>query len=83
MIPDSHLRCVNRFLMHGLRSGKGLVDRGYRGELIENIKRDFNIDIEVSSTPNGTNGFTPKPLRWVVERTFALAGRIPQAYTKL
>ena len=50
---------------------KGLVDRGYRGELIENIKRDFNIDIEVCSTPNGTNGFTPKPLRWVVERTFA------------
>lgn len=47
---------------------KGLVDRGYRGELIENIKRDF--DIEVCSTPNGTNGFTPKPLRWVVERTF-------------
>ncbi len=49
---------------------KGLVDCGYRGELIENIKRDFNIDIEVCSTPNGTNGFTPKPLRWVVERTF-------------
>lgn len=36
---------------------KGLVDRGYRGVLIENIKRDFNIDIEVCSTPNGTNGF--------------------------
>ncbi len=42
---------------------KGLVDRGYRGEIIENIKRDFNIDIEVRSTPNGTNVFTPKPLR--------------------
>ncbi|MDE6859047.1 MAG: hypothetical protein K2J65_01385 [Duncaniella sp.] len=42
---------------------------------MENIKRDFNIDIEVCSTSNGTNGFTPKPLRWVVERTFAwLAG---------
>lgn len=50
---------------------KGLVDRGYRGELIENIKLDFNIDIEVCSTPNGTNGFSPKPLRWVVERTFS------------
>lgn len=47
---------------------KGLVDRGYRGEVIKNIKRDFNIDIEVCSAPNGTNGFTPKPLRWVVER---------------
>ncbi|MDE6532599.1 MAG: transposase [Muribaculaceae bacterium] len=50
---------------------KGLVDRGYRGELIENIKRHFNIDNEVCSTPNGTNGFTPKPIRWAVERTFA------------
>ena len=50
---------------------KGLADRGYRGELIENIKRDFNIDIEVCSSPNGTGGFTPQPLRWVVERTFA------------
>ena len=26
---------------------KGLVDRGYRGELIENITRGLNIDIEV------------------------------------
>lgn len=50
---------------------KGLVDRGYRGQLVEDIKRDFDIDIEVCSTPNGANGFTPKPLRWVVERTFA------------
>lgn len=50
---------------------KGLADRGYRGELAENIKRDFSIDIEICSTPNGTNGFTPKPLRWVVERTVA------------
>ena len=51
---------------------KGLVDRGYRGQIVDDIKRDFNIDIEVCSTPNGANGFTPKPLRWVVERTFAL-----------
>ena len=29
------------------------------------------IELEVSNTPNGTIGFMPKPLRWVVERTFA------------
>lgn len=50
---------------------KGLVDRGYRGNLVDEIKKVFDIDIEVCATPNGVNGFTPKPLRWVVERTFA------------
>ena len=50
---------------------KILVDRGYRGEVADKVKEDFNIEVEVSNTPNGTKGFTPKPLRWVVERTFA------------
>lgn len=50
---------------------KCLVDRGYRGKLVDRIKDELDIDIEVCSTPNGVNGFTPKPLRWVVERTFA------------
>lgn len=31
----------------------------------------MHIDDEICSTPNGTNGFIPKPLRWVDERTFA------------
>ena len=50
---------------------KILVDRGYRGEVADKVKEDFNIEVEVSITPNVTKGFTPKPLRWVVERTFA------------
>ncbi len=50
---------------------KILVDRGYRGEIAEQIKSDFMIELEVSNTPNGTKEFAPKPLRWVVERTFA------------
>lgn len=29
------------------------------------------INLEVSNTPNGTKEFIPKPLRWVVERTFS------------
>ena len=37
----------------------------------DHVKSDFIIELEVSNTPNGTEGFTPKPLRWVVERTFA------------
>lgn len=50
---------------------KILADRGYKGEIAEEIKRDFEIELEIANTPNGTRGFTPKPLRWVVERTFA------------
>lgn len=50
---------------------KILVDRGYRGEIADQVRSDFMIELEVSNTPNGTKGFTPKPLRWVVERTFA------------
>lgn len=53
---------------------KIIVDRGYRGEIAEQIKSDFMIELEVSNTPNGTKGFTPKPLRWVVERTFDSGG---------
>lgn len=50
---------------------KILSDRGYRGEIAEQVKQDLQIELEVSNTPDGVKGFTPKPLRWVVERTFA------------
>lgn len=54
---------------------KVLVDRGYRGDTAKDIERDFSIDLEVSNTPNGVKGFIPKPLRWVVGRTFAWLDR--------
>ena len=60
---------------------KRLVDRGYRGELIENIKRDFNIDIEVCSTPNGPKRLHAKTASVGGGTHICLAGRIPQAYT--
>ena len=50
---------------------KVLCDRGYRGDVDKDIEKDFGIELEVSNTPNGVKGFLPKPLRWVVERTFA------------
>nr|AAX16411.1 transposase [uncultured murine large bowel bacterium BAC 54B] len=50
---------------------KVLSDRGYRGDVDKDIEKDFGIELEVSNTPNGVKGFLPKPLRWVVERTFA------------
>lgn len=48
-----------------------LVDRGCQGDVTAVIEKDFRIGLEMSNTPNGVNSFLPKPLRWVVERTFA------------
>lgn len=48
-----------------------LADRGYCGDIADAVKKTFEIELEISNTPNGTKGFTHEPLRWVVERTFA------------
>ncbi len=48
-----------------------MSDRGYQGDVDKDIEKDFGIELEASNTPNGVKGFLPKPLRWVVERTFA------------
>lgn len=49
---------------------KVFADTGYRGDVAIDIEKDFGIELEVSNTPNGVKGFLPKPLRWVVRRTF-------------
>ena len=71
MIPIRLTHCV----MQQTESGNGLkrflLTGGYRGEIAKDIEKDFAISLEVSNTPNGTKGFIPKPLRWVVERTFS------------
>lgn len=76
-IHDSRLahKLVGRTKDVWITIKKILADRGYRGEIIDAVKNDFDIDLEVSNTPNGIKGFTPKPLRWVVERTFAWLDR--------
>ena len=74
-IPSVHhtpLRCEaseNRWWYTNKK--KVLSDRDYRGDVAADIEKDFGIELEVSNTPNGVKGFLPKPLRWVVERTFA------------
>ena len=50
---------------------KILSDRGYRGDVARDFEKDFGVEIEVSNTPNGIMGFLPRPLRWVLARTFA------------
>ncbi len=49
---------------------KGWVDGAYGGELIDEAKRDFDIDLELVKRPKDAKGFVLLPRRWVVERTF-------------
>lgn len=54
------------------RLRKIIADRGYRGELIENVREAFGWILEVVLRPNtAARKFTVLPKRWIVERTFS------------
>jgi putative transposase len=53
------------------RMKKIYADGGYRGELVENVKKDFGWDMEITLRSDKSTGFKPLPKRWVVERTFS------------
>lgn len=46
------------------------ADRGYRGNFIDEVKKNFGIDVEITHS-NYSGVFVPAKKRWVVERTFA------------
>ena len=48
-----------------------LADGGYRGEIIEIIKKSFGYIIEVVISNFKKEGFRPIRKRWIVERTFS------------
>jgi putative transposase len=49
-----------------------IADGGYRGELAKKIKSVFGYTLKIiMRTDEKKNGFTPLPIRWVVERIFA------------
>ena len=48
-----------------------LADEGYRGEIIETIKKSFRYVIEVVISNFKKEGVRPIRKRWIVERTFA------------
>ena len=48
-----------------------LADGGYRGEIIETIKKSFGYIIEVVISNFKKEGFRPIRKRWIVERTFS------------
>ena len=51
------------------------ADGGYRGELIEWVKRTLGWTLEIVEKPSGQIGFSVLPKRWIVERTFAWLNR--------
>jgi putative transposase len=48
-----------------------LADGGYRGEIIETVKKSFGYAIEVVVNNFKEQGFRPIHKRWIVERTFS------------
>lgn len=53
------------------RLKKIVADGGYRGELIENVKKRFGWILEIVLRPDAAKKFTVLPQRWIVERTFS------------
>jgi putative transposase len=50
---------------------KIFADAGYRGELVENVKKFCGWDMEITLRSDKAKGFEVLPMRWVVERSFS------------
>lgn len=48
-----------------------LADGGYRGELIDNIRKKFGYVIQVVISTHKQQGFRPIQKRWSAERSFS------------
>lgn len=48
-----------------------LADGGYRGQIIETVRKTFGYVIEVVVSGYKEQGFWPIHKRWIVERTFS------------
>jgi putative transposase len=51
------------------------ADGGYRGELVEWVKRKFGWTLQIVERMGGQSGFVLLPKRWIVERTIAWLSR--------
>ena len=51
------------------------ADGGYKGQLIEWVRKQLDTVLEIVAKNPGQSGFQVLPRRWVVERTFAWFGR--------
>jgi putative transposase len=53
-----------------VRIEKILADKSYRGDLVEDLKMVYGVELDISNRVS-TGRFEVEPLRWVVERTWA------------
>ena len=53
------------------RLAKLWADQGYRGDLVDWVRTEFGIELEIVTRPTEQKGFVLLHHRWVVERTFA------------
>ena len=67
---DGAISVINALTENWKKVIKIFADSGYRGELIEIVKRRFKIELEIIKR-NELHTFKVLPKRWIVERTFA------------
>ncbi|HNW97120.1 MAG TPA: IS5 family transposase [Bacteroidales bacterium] len=65
------MEVINRLKGRFNRLIKIFADGGYRGELIEKVKRSLGWILEIVLRSDDSKKFSVIPKRWVVERTFA------------
>jgi putative transposase len=68
---QSALDIISRLKGRFERLIKIFADGGYRGELIEKVKRGYGWVLEIVLRSDSQKSFIVLPKRWVVERTFA------------
>jgi putative transposase len=51
------------------------TDQGYTGDIQDDVRAAYGIEMEAVSKPPGQKGFVPQPRRWVVERFFGWLNR--------
>ena len=56
------------------RLKKVYADGGYRGELVEKVRKELGFEMEITLRTDKSSVFKPLPKRWVVERSFAWLG---------
>ena len=67
---DGAISVINALTENWKKVIKIFADSGYRGELIEIVKRRFKIELEIIKR-NELHTFKVLPKRWIVERTFS------------
>jgi len=67
---DGAPSAIERMQERWIRVIKIFADGGYRGKLIDYVKKVFSIEIEIIKS-NELHTFKILPKRWIVERTFA------------